>query len=103
MGKIAIGQDRGAAGNGRHLTDPRAAHTTGREDAGPLCLLRNSRQHSSTKLVGLPGQEELAEVAVATGAWARLNWSRFDELLKRQSLPVPQIVHRYIAVREALP
>jgi RNA-directed DNA polymerase len=32
-----------------------------------------------------------------------LNWSRFNELLKRHPLPVPQIVHRYIAVSKALP
>ena len=31
------------------------------------------------------------------------NWSRFNELLKRHPLPVPRIVHRYIAVSEALP
>ena len=32
-----------------------------------------------------------------------LNWHRFNALLKRHPLPVPRIVHRYIAVSEALP
>jgi group II intron reverse transcriptase/maturase len=32
-----------------------------------------------------------------------LNWSRFNELLKRHPLPAPRIVHRYTAVSEALP
>ena len=33
----------------------------------------------------------------------RLLWGRFEELLKRYPLPPPRIVHRYAAVREALP
>src|SRR6516165_5957967 len=85
VGKVAEGQERGAASNGKAAlrpcagsgdrmvpeepasADPRAAHPTGRKDAGPLCLLRHLGQFSSITLVRPQGCKDLAEMAVAAG------------------------------------
>ena len=83
MGKDAEGQERRAASNGKEAlrprasggdglvpeepasADPRAAYSFGRDDAGPLCLLRHYGQLSSTKLVRHQGCKDLAEVGIA--------------------------------------
>src|SRR6516164_4927181 len=89
VGKVAEGQERGAASNGKTAlrpcagsgdrmvpeepasADPRAAHPTGRADAGPLWLLRHIGQLSSTTLVRQQGCEDLAKMAIAAGSGER--------------------------------
>src|ERR1700680_3194666 len=86
MGKVAKGQEPGAASNGEETLRPRAGGGYGlvpeepthvhprpalpsdREDAGPLCLLRHIGELPTTALVRLSGREDLAEMAVAAGS-----------------------------------
>src|SRR5262249_26251938 len=78
MGKVAQGQERGAASNGKTAlrpragsgdelvpakpasADPRAANPSDRNDARPLRLLRHIGQLSSTRLVRPQGCADLA-------------------------------------------
>src|ERR1700730_17614831 len=91
MGKVAKRQERGAPSNGQAAlrpcagsgdgmvpeepasADPRAAHPTGRENAGPLCLLRHIGQFSSITLVRPRGCRDLAQVVGAAGKQLELD------------------------------
>ena len=86
MGKVAKGEERRAASDGKEplrpraggghrmvpetpaSVDPRAAHPIGREDAGPLRLLRHNGQHSTLKLVRLQRCQDLEELVVTAGS-----------------------------------
>src|ERR1700692_2360836 len=86
LGQVAGGKECGAAGNGKESLrpsaggghgggweqpaspPPRPARPSDCDDAGPLCLLRHTRQPSTNTLVRPSGREDLAKVAVAAGA-----------------------------------
>jgi len=113
LGEVSEGKERGAATSGQEplcpragghhglvpatpvCADPRAAHSSGCEDAGLLCLIRHIGQLSTIGLACNERRKDWDEVAVAARQWPELETIQCASLSASATRsPDPASLHR---------